>query len=444
MPFGFFILTLGCQMNKSDSERLTAALERQGGHAVTEALADVLVVNACSVRQTAIDRVHSALDRWKTRQRHQPQLLTVLTGCVLPHDKQLFTDRFDLVTGIGEWHQLVATLQERFGHPDVQPSSGALSQEVNDYLAATPHYRSNFSAYVPISTGCNKFCTYCAVPYTRGREWSRPVEQVLTEVRQLASRGWKEIILLGQTVNAYQPADRSSLAAANPYTDPFAALLWEINTIPGLDRVFFTAPHPNHLTEEGIDALKLPVLVNWLHLPVQAGDDQVLQRMNRPYTAESYITLVDRIRQTKPDIALATDIIVGFPGETETQFQRTVELYRRCQFDISYTAKYSPRVGTVAERRLADDVPAAEKKRRWQVLHELMEEITLAKNQRYHHQIVSVLVDTYTNGQCQGNSREMKRVEFPGTAAQVGTVVAVKIDQPLCWVLRGQARLPTP
>lgn len=438
MPFGFFILTLGCQMNKSDSERLTAALERQGGVLMPETEAEVLIVNACSVRQTAMDRVHSALDRWKTRQRQQSKILTVLTGCVLPQDKQFFADRFDLVIGIGEWQRLIDVLQEMFGGGTAAPPV-SLQAEVNDYLATTPQYQSKFSAYVPISTGCNKFCTYCAVPYTRGREWSRPVEQVLTEIHQLAQKGWKEIILLGQTVNSYSPVDTASFSKNNPYSDPFAALLWEINNFPELDRVFFTAPHPNHITDEQIDALKLPVLVNFLHLPVQAGSDEILRRMNRPYTAEAYIKLVERIYQAKPDIALATDIIVGFSGETEAQFQHTVELYRRCQFDIAYSAKYSTRAGTVAARRLADDISPAEKKRRWWVLHDLMEQITLAKNQRYLNQTVSVLVDSYKNGICQGNSREMKRVEFPDTADQVGVVVAVKISEPLCWVLRGQA-----
>lgn len=438
MPFGFFILTLGCQMNKSDSERLTAALQRQGGVLVSEATAEVLVVNSCSVRQTAMDRVHSALDRWKTRQQNKPEILTVLTGCVLPQDKQFFADRFDLIVGIGQWRRLQETLQERFGADTAAPLL-SLQTEVNDYLSTMPQYRSPFSAYVPISTGCNKFCTYCAVPYTRGREWSRPAAQVLGEITQLAEQGWKEIILLGQTVNSYQPTDAATFSVVNPYSDPFAALLWEINNIPGIDRVFFTAPHPSHLTEQQITALTLPVLVNFLHLPVQAGSDEILRRMNRPYTTEAYITLVDRIRQTKPDIAVATDIIVGFSGETAEQFQQTVELYQRCQFDISYTAKYSTRVGTLADRKFIDDVSPAEKKRRWEVLHELMESITLEKNQRYLNQVVSVLVDSYQHGSCHGNSREMKRVEFPGTADQVGTVVSVKIDQPLCWVLRGRA-----
>jgi len=436
MPFKFFILTLGCQMNKSDSERLATALQQQGGVLTSEAEAEVLVVNACSVRQTAMDRVHNALTRWQKRQHNNQKMLTVLTGCVLPQDKQFFAERFDLVIGIGEWQQLVTTLQERFGN-DTTAASNLLQTEVNDYLTTTPQYQSQFSAYVPISTGCNKFCTYCAVPYTRGREWSRPAEQVLTEIKQLATKGWKEIILLGQTVNSYQPANRSSFSKTNPYADPFAALLWEINNVAGLDRVFFTAPHPNNITDEQIDALKLPVLVNFLHLPVQAGDDEVLRRMNRPYTAEAYTKLVDRIYQTKPDIALATDIIVGFSGETEAQFQHTVELYKRCQFDIAYSAKYSTRAGTVADRKFADNVSQEEKKRRWWMLHDLMEQITLAKNQRYLNKTVSVLVDSYKNGVCAGNSREMKRVEFAGTADRVGKVVAVKISEPLCWVLRG-------
>jgi len=285
-------------------------------------------------------------------------------------------------------------------------------------------------------TGCNNFCSYCAVPYVRGREVSRSVGEVLDEVKNLAKNGCLEIMFLGQNVNAYRPVDTKNFSKKNPYKHPFAALLWEVNQIFGIRRIFFTAPHPRDMTDEVIDALTLPKMVNYLHLPLQAGDDKVLKRMNRSYTAADYLKLVAKINKKKPGIALGTDIIVGFPGETKKQFENTVKLYKKADFDIAYLAIYSPREGTAAAK-FEDDVPRVEKKRRRDVLQNLMEKIVLEKNQKYVGKKVSVLVDEYKNGKCIGNSREMKRVRFSGKKNMIGKIFEVKVKKSFEWILEG-------
>lgn len=445
----FFIQALGCQMSKSDAERLAGWLESLGlEYTDKEAGADILIVNACSVRQSAIDRVFGSIRKWsKCKKKNQ---VTILTGCVLPVDKKKFSEKFDLVLDIGEYGKLKQWLVRKFGSrikktrkqknkPGGAGSgfAGKTNDEFKDYLEVIPHYHSQFTALVPIMTGCNNFCSYCAVPYVRGRERSRSVRSVLEEIKKLAKAGFVEIVLLGQNVNSFDPSDKKVFSKKNPYHHNFAALLWEINQIKGIKRIFFTAPHPKDMADEVIDALALPQMVNYLHLPVQAGSDSVLQRMNRHYRAKDYLALVKKIRKKCPKIALGTDIIVGFPGETRGSFLKTIKLYKAVKFDISYNARYSPRSGTVAAR-LADNVSRQEKERRWWQLQRLMEKITLEKNKKYRGKIVSVLVDSFKNGQCQGNSSEMKRVEFKGDKNLVGKIVEVKINRPLTWILRGK------
>lgn len=443
----FYVLTLGCQMNKSDSERLASTMRSFGYQPTTdEKNADVKIVNACSVRQSAIDRVFGFGRKWFKQKTPQAQTLTILTGCVLPDDKKTLSEKFDALIDIGDFKKLEEVLIKRFGRQQslntpavLQEKSASLAaEEYSDYLKIRPIYNSSFSAFVPIMTGCNEFCTYCAVPYTRGREWGRPVADILSEINDLAQKGFIEITLLGQTVNSYKPQDKENFSSDNPFKkDYFAALLWEINQIDGIKKIFFTAPHPDHVTDEGIEALGLPKMVRYLHLPFQAGDNNILKKMNRRYTAEQYLALIKKIKQRWPDLAIATDIIVGFPGEDQAAFEKTLALYKEIEFDISYNARYSPRPGTYAAKHLTDDVSHEEKRRRWRVLQELMESITYKKNQAYKNKVVEVLVDRCDDDKCQGNSQHMKRVEFLGNDKLIGKIVKVKIKQPLTWVLRG-------
>ncbi len=425
----YFIISYGCQMNKSDSERVAAALEKIGYKpARSEAQADLVVLVACSVRQAAVDRLFGKARELAKLKTHNLKLKTVLTGCVLPQDKKKFIGKFDFILNLEDISKLK--------NPKSKIQDTKYKILNTGYLHLQPRRTEKFRAYVPIMTGCNNFCSYCAVPYVRGREASRPAAEVLAEIKNLAKNGCLEVTLLGQNVNAYRPSDVKIFSKKNPYKHPFAALLWEANQTPGIERIFFTAPHPRDMTDDVIRALTLPKMVNYLHLPVQAGDDEVLKRMNRRYTVADYLKLVAKIKKKKPGIALGTDIIVGFPGETKKAFQNTVELYKKADFDIAYLAIYSPRQGTAAAK-LVDDVPRQEKKRRRDILQKLMEKIVLEKNQKYVGKTVSVLVDKFKNGQCVGNSREMKVVRFSGKKNMVGKIFEVKVKKALEWILEG-------
>lgn len=412
-------------MNRSDSERISAVLKRAGfDMAKDEYEAEMVVVTACSVRQSAIDRIHGKARNWAKVKKERP-LITVLSGCVLEQDKKKFEGVFDIVINKDEISNLPCILEGRF------------EKENLPFFNISPNYSEPFRAFVPIMTGCNNFCSYCAVPYTRGREASRTAKEVIDELRRLATGGCKEVELLGQNVNSYSPADKGSFSKDNPYSHAFAALLWEANQIDGLERIHFSSAHPKDMDDEVIDALALPKQLNYLHLAMQSGDDGILEKMKRKYTGGDYLDLIDKIKAKRPGIALGTDIIVGFPGETEEQFRSTVEMYKKCDFDISYTAQYSPRSGTAAAR-LEDDVPKAEKKRRWRVLEKLMIDITSRKNKAYEGKVVSVLVDKYEKGYCFGQSDSMKLTRFEGNEHLIGQIVPVKITEAKEWILYGE------
>ncbi len=445
-------------MNKNDSERLSSMLQKVGfGSTDKPEDADLILINTCSVRQTAEDRVFSLVHTFEKLKEEKPNLILGITGCMPGRDRDgairkkiPIVDLYFPTAQMGQLPRWIAELRpELVNSPDI----------IEDYLKITPDRHTTRQAFVSIQTGCNKFCTYCVVPFARGLEKNRSVTDILEEIRDLAAHDCVEVTLLGQTVNSYRAPDAETFSKDNPYKDHFAALLWEINQIPQIKRLHFTAPHPLHMTDEVIDAMALPAHVNFLHLPVQSGDDDILRRMNRRYTAQQYVDVVDRIRARLPNIAIGTDIIVGFCGESQEVFEQTVELYKRVQFDISYTAKYSVRSGTAAWRAFKDDVSGAEKKERWNVLQELMEKITREKNELFVGKTVSVLVERHEPpkiteemllmpqkmqevlasqpGFCYGNSREMKLVKFPAMADLVGKIVDVKIEKASTWLLEG-------
>lgn len=436
-------------MNKSDSERLRSLLTRIGMSEVDdETAADLLVYNTCSVRQTAEDRIYGAHRALQSLKEKNPKLLVVVTGCMAGRDHDGAIRKrlplVDLFFPTEEMVYLPSRLSE-LNHELIDSASLKGESEYEHYLKIRPSYQNSFQAYVAISNGCNKFCTYCVVPFARGRQKDRPAADVLDEVRDRALHGCKEVTILGQTVNLYNPPDKEiAFRKDNPCDrskNCFGALMWELNQIAGISRIHFTAPHPQHMDDETIAALALPKHVNYLHLPVQSGSNVVLKRMNRPYTREQYIDIIRRVRAAKPHIAIGTDIIVGFCGETEEQFEETVSLYRECDFDIAYLARYSQRSGTAAVRMYKDDVQKQEKKRRWEALQALMEETVLRKNQHYVGRTVEVLVESCDKGLCSGNSREMKRVNFAGSLDMVGTLVPVTIDKAVEWILYGTTEI---
>lgn len=438
----YFVKTFGCQMNKNDSERLDAVLQGMGLAPVDSAQsADVILLNTCSVRKSAEDRVFGQVHNYKKLKKKRPNLIIGVTGCMPGRDRdgalEKTMDGADLFFPIEDMVRLPEWIS------GLNPSLANSGEYVDDYLTLHPIREQVRQAYVTIQTGCNKFCTYCVVPFARGFERNRPVKDIVDEIRSLAERGCIEVTLLGQTVNSFVD-EQGAFSHGNPYRDHFAGLLWEVNQIEGIERIHFTAPHPLHMTEEVIDAMSLPKHMNFLHLPVQAGDNDILRKMNRRYTREHFIELVEKIYDRLPGLALGTDIIVGYCGESEEAFERTVDLYKSCSFDISYTAMYSPRTGTVGHKAWDDDVSYVEKKRRWKKLQALMEQIVLEKNQKYVGAEVSVLADSFKKVEGQekgwvvGNSREMKRVQFPGTADMVGGIFRVRVAKAMEWILYGK------
>ncbi len=434
-PGKYHILTFGCQMNKADSERIAALFESLGMVPSSgEKDADVIMINSCSVRQSAEDRIFGKLREYDRMRELKPNLVVGVTGCLPGRDqygriraKMPGADLYFQIRELTELPRRLAGLR-----PDLIQSSGETG---TDYLAIAPKRDASHHAFVTIQTGCNKFCTYCVVPYARGREKNRSAADVLHEVRDTVAAGAVSVTLLGQAVNAYIAPDPESFSGGNPYRNTFAALLWEIDRIPGVERIWFTSTHPIHLDDEVNDALALGKFMNFLHVPLQSGNDEVLRRMNRRYTAGEYLEIIRKIQGRVPAMALGTDIIVGFPGETERQFQDTLSLYRDCRFDISYHAMYSQRSGTNASRFFPDDVARADKKRRWQEVQALMEEIVIEKNQAYLGFEVEVLVDESRGGWCYGQSREMKLTRFRSDENLVGRTVMVKVEKAMAWML---------
>lgn len=433
--YQYHILTFGCQMNKSDSERLESVLCNMGLSATdTPEQADVILLNSCSIRESAENRIYGKVRNFAKLKAEKPHLIIAVTGCMPGRDKngamRVKLPQADLFFPTKDMIHLPKWLMA------LNPNLRNMVDPEHDYLSLTPTYTKKFQAFVTLQTGCNHFCTYCVVPFSRGLEVNRPLKDILTEVKNLAAEGCLEVTLLGQIVNHYIAPDPEFFSPDNPYQkNDFAKLLWEINQIEGIARIHWTAPHPLYMTDEVIDALTLPKQVNFLHLPVQAGNTEVLKRMNRRHDREFYIDLIQKIRAKKPDIAIGTDIIVGFCGETDAQFLDTVDLYKKCDFDISYTAQYSTRTGTVAGRFFADDVSKEEKKRRWWILQELMEDIVREKNQRYVDTEISVLVDSYKQGWCEGNSSEMKRVRFKSEIDYTGKIVPAYVLRADDWML---------
>jgi tRNA-2-methylthio-N6-dimethylallyladenosine synthase len=369
----YCLLHLGCQMNQSDAERVRTVIEALGYERTeSEEEADLLGIVACSVRQKAIDKVYARIRTWNAW-KNRRSLLTFVTGCVLPADKEPFLKLFDFLFDITELPQLPDMIMQ-YGVPtpmgavDVIPRQSLVDPSVG-YWGIRPRYTSAFEAYVPIQNGCDKYCTFCAVPYTRGAEVSRPSAEIFSEVAGLVGRGYKSITLLGQNVNSYGQ-DRAGAEIS------FADLLRGVGKLGASSSadfwLYFTSPHPRDMNEEVVQVIAdYPCLAKQIHLPLQSGDDKVLIRMNRNYMVDQYRERVATIRALLPEATLFTDIIVGFSGETEEQFENTRAAMQEFQYNMAYVAMYSPRPGA-ASYNWPDDIPHEEKNRR---LHELSQEL---------------------------------------------------------------------
>lgn len=370
----FYIKTFGCQANKADSERIADWYEQKRYRpAKNLSEADVMIINTCSVRQSAENRVFGLINNLTKRLKNPTSLKLrrarqkiVLAGCMLRY-------------GVTTLKQKLPQVDEFLRMENIGFNPPALRED-------------RIHAWVPIMEGCNQFCTYCVVPYARGREKSRSFEEIICEVEELAKRGYREITLIGQNVNSYGrdfTKEERNLFWVNCSNDiyhnsrsssPFAILLRRLNEIEGLKKIKFLTSNPWDFTDDLIQSIKLSKIEKYLHLPVQSGDDEILKKMNRPYTALQYLSLINKIKKEIPKIKIGTDIIVGFPGETKEQFENTVKLCRQIGFSKAYIARYSPRPGTVAHK-LPDDVSPTEKKRRWRILENL---INYPKKRKLH------------------------------------------------------------
>lgn len=416
----YFIKTYGCQMNKSDSERISSLLESASFERTSEESdADLVVLNICSVRQTAIDRIFGNVKKYRKIKKCKPNFKSIITGCILEKDKDKFKGMFDLVIDIKE-------IDEIFERLEISVKKDKFSS-FESYFNIDSKHQSKVTAYVPIMTGCNNFCSYCVVPYTRGREYSRPAEEIINEITHLVEKGYKEIILLGQNVNSYNGKVKDQMSNVKCQNNfklsneqiksdsiiHFPDLLRLINDIPGDFWIRFLTSHPKDMTEELIKTVsRCEKCTEYMHLALQSGDDKILKKMNRKYTAKHFLSLVSIIRKYMPDAAITTDVIVGFPGETEQQFQGTADVMKKARFDMVYINKYSPREGT-ASSKLPNDVTLEEKKRREKILTGVLEETALANNQKYIGKTIDVLIERIDDEFIYAKSRTFKNVRIP-------------------------------
>ncbi|MFK7743820.1 MAG: tRNA (N6-isopentenyl adenosine(37)-C2)-methylthiotransferase MiaB [Roseobacter sp.] len=426
-PKKLFIKTYGCQMNVYDSERMAEELGAQGYEQTQTAEdADMILLNTCHIREKAAEKVYSELGRLKALKTDNPDLKIGVTGCVAQAEGAEIMRRqpaVDLVLGPQSYHRLPQMeAAVRAGQKALDTDFPA--EDKFEEMKTRPKAKRAPSAFLTVQEGCDKFCAFCVVPYTRGAEVSRPVSRVLDEARNLVERGVREITLLGQNVNAYHGV------GLDGSDNTLAQLIWALNDVDGLERIRFTTSHPNDMQDDLIEAHRdCPKLMPYLHLPVQSGSDKILKRMNRSHTAESYLKVIDRIRAARPDIVMSGDFIVGFPEETEEDFQATLDLIEAVNYGYAYSFKYSTRPGTpAAERAQVDSDVADERLQRIQALiTEQQQEIQSGMVGRE----VSVLVEKTGRfeGQMVGKSEYLHAVHINDCTASIGDIVRVRINE---------------
>jgi len=433
-----YLKTFGCQMNEYDSARMADVLRESGGYEPTAnpEEADLLLLNTCSVREKAQEKVFSQLGRWRDLKAARPHVIIGVGGCVASQEGEGITDRapfVDLVFGPQTIHRLPDMLEELRSQGRAVVDISFPEIEKFDRL---PEPRADgVTAFVSIMEGCSKYCTFCVVPYTRGEEVSRPLEQVLAEVRSLAQQGVVEITLLGQNVNAY----RGPLAGGGQAD--LAALIYLVADVPGIERIRFTTSHPVEFRDSLVEAYRdVPQLANYLHLPVQSGSDRVLALMKRGHTVLEYKQKLRRLREVRPDISLTTDIIVGFPGETERDFEATLDLVREIGFDQSFSFIYSQRPGTPASS-LPDDVTHAEKQARLERLQAQLNAQAGAISRSMVGTIQRVLVERPSKRdtrQLAGRTENNRWVNFDGPASLINRFTDVVVTEAMPNSLRGR------
>ncbi len=433
----YFIQTFGCQMNEHDSEKIAGMLEEKGYlPAKDRENADVIVVNTCSVRENADNRFFGQLGVIKKIKERHPDHIVAVCGCMMQQEH--ITERIrqkyswvDIMFGTMSIHEFPRLLDECLS---TRRKAMLIYENQEHVIEGLPARRKfSYKSFVDIMNGCNNFCTYCIVPYTRGRERSRTPESIVTEIRGLAAEGVKEVTLLGQNVNSY--------GNCSDFDCDFAGLIYMINEIDGIERIRFMTSHPKDLSDRLIQAFcDCEKLCRHIHLPVQSGSTRILRRMNRRYTKEDYLQLVEKIRDAVPDMAITTDVIVGFPGETEEDFEETLDLVRKVRYDSAFTFLYSVRTGTPAAE-YEDQVSESIKHQRFERLVETLNAITAEKNALYAGRTEKVLVEGVSKSDertCSGRTDTFKLVNFNGGADQIGQIVDVRITETKTFSLFGE------
>jgi tRNA-2-methylthio-N6-dimethylallyladenosine synthase len=436
----YYIETYGCQMNVHDSERLAGLLDQAGYEpTVDDGDADVVLINTCSVRERAEEKLFTRLGEFHQRELETGERpIVAVAGCVAQQEGARILKRsriVDVIVGTQNLKRLPMLLQSAIDAPgrrlpavDLDPL-GDVSFPLGVARRSDP-----LKAYVTIIEGCNEFCAFCVVPYTRGHERMRPAADIVSEARQAVGAGAREVQLLGQIVNHYQAPDIDC---------DFAGLLERLSEIDGLERLRFASPHPRHVTSRMIDAMRrLPKVCRHLHLPVQSGSSRILAAMRRRYTRDTYLALIDRVRDAMPDIALSTDMIVGFPGETAADFEETLSLTARVRFHSMFSFKYSPRPNTLALKRLTDDVAEGEKTARIVALQGLQREIQEALHRQAVGSVEPVLVDSRSRrreSELSGRTSGNTVVNFAGQPAWIGQIMPIRITAANPNSLNGEA-----
>jgi len=433
----YLIHTYGCQGNEADSETMAGILELMGfTKAISEEESDIIIMNTCAIRENAENRIWGELGRLKAFKRQNPNLILGLAGCMAQEENVVERvlkkyQHVDLIFGTHNIHKIPEYIQTAMFSKERVIEVFSKEGEIVENLPKTRYH--HFKAWVNIMFGCDEFCTYCIVPYTRGKERSRSKQDIIDEVKELVLLGYKEVTLLGQNVNAYGKDKK-----IDDYT--FGDLLRDLDQT-GIERIRFTTSHPHDLDKKTMEAIRdCEHVMPFFHLPVQSGSNDVLKKMNRHYTKESYLKVLNELKETVPGISVTTDIIVGFPGETESDFLETLDLVEKADFEGAFTFVFSKREGTPAAK-YEDDTPEEEKKQRLYRLNEKVNEGYLKGSKRFLNQKVKVLVDGVSKNDdtvLAGYSEHQKLVNFKGDKSLIGQIVEVKITIAKTWFLMGE------
>ena len=426
-----YIETLGCQMNKSDSERIKGIMSHFGYIETGEDDADFLIVNTCSIRKLSEDKAYSKLGNWGARKKRGEDIKIGICGCVAQQEKENLLKKFpyiDLIFGTHNIYELPNLLKEE-GRICAITNKPVKEKEYN--IIRT----KGINAWLPIMEGCNNFCTYCVVPYTRGRERSRTIENIIKEAKEILSKGYKEITLLGQNVDSWGKDLKNSL--------DFADVLYELDKLEGDFRIRFTTSYPTDITDKVINAVKNgKKICECFHIPMQSGNDRILKMMNRRYNVEEYTKIVRHIQNEIDNVTVTSDFIAGFPSETEEEFQDTIKMIKELSLDYSNTAAYSPRPNTPAGKMVDKFIPDDIKKRRLSELNEAVKEASFNSNKKYTGKILEVLVEKekFENNKriLEGRLRNNKVVHFESDKYKVGDFVSVKLNKASTWCLFGE------